>query len=392
MALDIFSQKSGNLKLQACRESLPPCALSGATAFFADIPDISIVIHGPSGCFFYPSTVLHREVFTTGIIESDAIFGTYERLDEIIRSIRKKGHKDIAVITSCVTSVTGEDYSPITDYEGVILIDSPGFLGGPAIGYKRAMDALEPACDESKIAMNVDGICKLDPFNKGNFFEARRLFNISGIPHGSFIAFDTLANIKSPSNYTLTLNPLYESGLGAQCGTLLGLDEIGQFAKKIEEIWPNCRTEEIFIELDKTEEIISYACEKYLKRNDPPSIAVFCDHGYYEYIVKTMKNYLDAELINVKKEESDQFNIYEPSPSQNFAVFEVITESKPDLVFGSSFEKVISNKPAFIGVSYPLRDKVSLSSKPLLGTEGLLHLVEDTLNALRDRSLSHCTE
>ena len=42
-----------------CGTPLWPCAMTGAAACLAGFEGITVVIHGSSGCYYYPATLLH---------------------------------------------------------------------------------------------------------------------------------------------------------------------------------------------------------------------------------------------------------------------------------------------------------------------------------------------
>ena len=59
-----------------CETPLWPCAMTGAAACLAGFEGISVVIHGSSGCYYYPATLLHAPLHGTFILENEAIFGS----------------------------------------------------------------------------------------------------------------------------------------------------------------------------------------------------------------------------------------------------------------------------------------------------------------------------
>jgi nitrogenase molybdenum-iron protein alpha/beta subunit len=67
-------------------------------------------------------------------------------------------------------------------------------------------------------------------------------------------------------------------------------------------------------------------------------------------------------------------------------VRELVSECRPDLVIGSSFERPVKPDAAFVGLTPPLRGKVRLTSPPIAGTEGTLYFMEGVLNACMDRN------
>ncbi len=77
-----------------CETPLWPCAMTGAAACLAGFEGISVVIHGSSGCYYYPATLLHAPLHGTFILENEAIFGSGDRLREVIGDLSGQGGPD----------------------------------------------------------------------------------------------------------------------------------------------------------------------------------------------------------------------------------------------------------------------------------------------------------
>jgi nitrogenase molybdenum-iron protein alpha/beta subunit len=54
--------------------------MTGAAACLAGFSGMSVVIHGYSGCYYYPTTLLHAPLHGTFILEYEGIFGSEDRL------------------------------------------------------------------------------------------------------------------------------------------------------------------------------------------------------------------------------------------------------------------------------------------------------------------------
>jgi len=107
-----------------CRNALWPCAMTGAVTCFAGIRGIGTIIHGPSGCYFFPATILHRELHCTFLIEEDIIFGAEERLLDLVRTLQDR-YGVVAVVNTCTrqslarTSATGSRSDPDGGQPGI---------------------------------------------------------------------------------------------------------------------------------------------------------------------------------------------------------------------------------------------------------------------------------
>ena len=164
-----------------CDNPLWPCAMTGAAACLAGFEGMSVVIHGSSGCYYYPTTLLHAPLHGTFILENEVIFGSEDRLREVIGGLSGTGNR-IAVITTCVPAILGEDIQSMLAEHDVLLVDSPGFSGDVETGYKKALSLLAPQTDLATEGVNIDGICLLDPFHKGNLQEIQRLLGMASVP------------------------------------------------------------------------------------------------------------------------------------------------------------------------------------------------------------------
>ena len=62
-----------------------PCAATGAAACLAGFQGLAVVIHGSSGCFYYPASLVQAQLFGTFITGEEVILGTGPRLREVVR-------------------------------------------------------------------------------------------------------------------------------------------------------------------------------------------------------------------------------------------------------------------------------------------------------------------
>lgn len=215
-----------------CASPLWPCAMTGAAACLAGFDGISVVIHGSSGCYYYPATFFHTPLHGTFINDNDVIFGSEQRLRELLDSLEGNGKK-IAVIMTCVPAILGEDIlSVLSDYP-VILVDAPGFSGDVESGYKKALLALAPSIDPSCEGINIDGACLLDPFSGGNVQEVLRLLGTASVNVGTVFCSDLLEKVKRAAPYTVGTNGDFSSGIGTAWGGCSDLEKSGQHLEKL---------------------------------------------------------------------------------------------------------------------------------------------------------------
>lgn len=368
-----------------CENPLWPCAMTGAAAALAGLEGVAVVIHGSSGCYYYPTTLLHAPLHGTFILENDVVFGSGDRLREVIRDLDGSGKK-IAVITTCVPAAIGEDVRSLLGDQDVILVDSPGFAGSIEAGYARALSVLEPSVDPCVRGINIDGACLFDPFSGGNVQEVRRMFSLASVPVGTVFCQDRLDAVWHAAPWTIGTNGDFASGTGDYLGGMLGFDAIRATFGRIGDVMGNADIQQVCTELDVQEERVVRACDKFLHRYDPPVAAIFAGRSYALFAAGMLKKYLDAEIcctgIRTPMEPAEGSLVEAAGLSQ---VQDLLRTSRPDLVIGSSFERSAAPEAAFVGIIPPLRGRVRLHPSPIAGTNGALALIEQVLNACMDR-------
>ncbi|NVO67615.1 nitrogenase component 1 [Methanofollis tationis] len=360
-----------------CANPVWPCAMCGAVSCLSGFSGIDVVIHGSSGCYFYPASLIQRPVHATMILEEEVIFGSEERLCQVVDEIRGRG-KRVAVVLTCVPSVTGEDITAMLDDEGVIVIDSPGFAGGMEEGYRRAMAALGPAVGEGVDGITVDGLNPIDPFYRGNLLEAERMIRMAGGRVAAALAAGPVEGIKACGRVSVGTNPGLSAGVGRSVGYLLGLDPTKAAFSRLADL---CGLDAgpVLQEAEEAGEQIDRACDKYLSRFDPPAVAIFAEDSYAAFAAATLRRYLDAEIAVLAPRTG------EGAVTSLEEIEELIAEAGPDLILGSSYEQAVAPEIPFVGLTFPQRGRVRLHARPITGIEGSLAFIEDVLTACRSR-------
>jgi nitrogenase molybdenum-cofactor synthesis protein NifE len=134
------------------------CAFCGARVVLNPITDAFHIIHGPIGCSSYTWDIrgsltsgedLFRHSFSTDMGETDIIFGGEKKLARAIDEAVVAHHpKLIFIYATCIVGVIGDDVEQVCrDAERrhgirVIPVQSPGFSGHKAMGYRLAGDAI----------------------------------------------------------------------------------------------------------------------------------------------------------------------------------------------------------------------------------------------------------
>lgn len=134
------------------------CVYSGARVVLNPITDAVHLVHGPIGCASYTWDIrgsltsgadLYRNSFSTDLREQDIIFGGEKKLaaaiDELVGKYRPKL---VFIYSTCIVGVIGDDLEAVAKAAArrhgieVIPVQSSGFIGNKAAGYRAACDAL----------------------------------------------------------------------------------------------------------------------------------------------------------------------------------------------------------------------------------------------------------
>lgn len=133
------------------------CAFCGSRVVLYPIADALHLIHGPIGCAVYNWDIrgalssgpeLHRNSFSTDVLERDVVFGGEKKLEaSLLELIAYYKPKAAFVYSTCIVGLIGDDVEAVcktvTRKTGVdcIPVDSPGFKGTKKSGYKAACEA-----------------------------------------------------------------------------------------------------------------------------------------------------------------------------------------------------------------------------------------------------------
>ncbi|MDO5843826.1 MAG: nitrogenase component 1 [Methanocorpusculum sp.] len=359
--------------MDSCIENpVSPCAMTGACAVLCGFDGLCVIIHGSSGCYYYPKSLLKVPMFSTYLLESEIIFGTVDRLHEVVKEVSKTG-KPIAVLNTCIPALTGEDLRSAFSDENVIFVDAPGFLGSTQAGAKKAYEALNIKVDENRCGVNIDGVSLLDLFWRGNLYEAERILNKMQIPISVRFAKDSYANLqRGASPFTVSVNPSADSGVGKKLGSLLFPDlknTVIRLSEKFE-----ADAESVLNECHLADEQMFYSSDKFLRKYNAPNAAVFASDAYSDFSKAMLERYFGAEVTTFPRSKSYDLT----------KIKEVLDSSEFDLVLGSTFEANVSQSSAFFGITPPDRSRVSISARALSGVEGGIYFIESVLNAMID--------
>jgi nitrogenase molybdenum-iron protein alpha/beta subunit len=357
--------------------------MTGAVSCLTGIEGLGVIIHGASGCYFYPATILRKKIHCTFLVEEDIIFGARERLRELIGTLCRD-YEALAVVNTCTPAITGER---IEDMDGpsVITIDSPGFLGSYEEGFLSACRALPMNIDHGREGVLIDGLSPLDPFYAGNCLEALRLLRLGGAGEPVLFSSCTYRDLSHLPAPALTTNPDLSLRFGDRRGSLLGIDETVRSLSSLQDASGNFCCEKVGREAEAAKEEIARVCDKYLQRHEPPMVGIFGGSAYACFAAELLERALGASITCIGSRNPASCTSPRISAATTLdQVRDLLDRDRPDLVLGSSFERSIAPGAAFVPFTFPVRGMVRLRARPLAGIQGTLGLIEDVLNALLD--------
>ncbi|ADG81562.1 nitrogenase iron-molybdenum cofactor biosynthesis protein NifE [Thermincola potens] len=134
------------------------CVYCGARVVLNPVTDAIHLVHGPIGCASYTWDIrgslssgseLYRNSFSTDLHEEDVIFGGEKKLARAIDDlVGKYKPRLVFVYATCIVGVIGDDLEAVCKAAAqkhnieVIPVESSGFIGNKAAGYRAACDAL----------------------------------------------------------------------------------------------------------------------------------------------------------------------------------------------------------------------------------------------------------
>ncbi|MEI8330415.1 MAG: nitrogenase component 1, partial [Methanomicrobiales archaeon] len=178
----------------------------------------------------------------------------------------------------------------------------------------------------------------------------------------------------------------YRGGVGEYCGGTLGFPAIKSTFERLAELFTEGDVDRVFLDLEQQEERLVKACDKYLLRFDPPSVAIFAGFSYARHVAATLERYMDADIRCIGSRNTPGESKYPVELVTGIdGVRALIGRYNPDLVLGSSFERSVCTTEAFSGITSPLRGSVRIAPTPFAGINGTLSLVEQVLNTCMDK-------
>jgi nitrogenase molybdenum-iron protein alpha/beta subunit len=174
------------------------CTLTGAISVTSHIRDAVTIIHGPKGCSHHNASLLHAtwldddhavmpELVSTGLTESEVVFGGEEALRRAIGHAAERDVHAIFVLSTCIVETIGDDVEAVCSEEysvPVIPVPTAGFLGGIfQDGVNNALIALAGIAGPCRNngGVNIIGEMNLEYEVEENHAEIARLLSLLGL-------------------------------------------------------------------------------------------------------------------------------------------------------------------------------------------------------------------
>lgn len=175
------------------------CTLTGALSVTTHVRDAITIIHGPKGCTHHNFSLLHAtavenervslpDIISTGLSESDIIFGGEGALRQTLDKAALQNCSVIFVLSTCLVETIGDDVAAVCHGSfdvPVIQIPTAGFLGGTfQNGVNNALNAIADTAEPCPqgVCVNIIGEKNLEYEVEENYAEVCRLLGALGIP------------------------------------------------------------------------------------------------------------------------------------------------------------------------------------------------------------------
>ncbi|WP_434564333.1 nitrogenase iron-molybdenum cofactor biosynthesis protein NifE [Thermoanaerobacterium thermosaccharolyticum] len=391
------------------------CVYSGARVVLNPIEDAVHLVHGPIGCASYTWDIrgslssgseLFRNSFSSDLKESDVIFGGEERLSKCIDEIYEKYKpKLIFVYSTCIAGVIGDDIKAVCKESSkkyniyVVPVESSGFIGNKAAGYKAACNSLLDLIKEFPVL-------KKEPLSinyMGDFNLAGEAWIIKGYLDQMGLKVNTIftgdSNFESLKKATASsLNIVQCAGSMTYLAkkfeetfdipymkvSFLGIEDTSNSLRKIAAFFNDkdvmLKTEKLIEEKTKMAKPIIEKYKRYLKGK---KAAIFVGGGFKAIsLIKQFRELgIDVVVIGTQNGQKDEYEKIEeiadygtvilddanPSELEKFMV-----EKGADILAGGVKERFLSYK---MGIAFI--DHNHDRKHPLSGYEGAINFAEE---------------
>ncbi len=405
------------------------CALTGATAFFAGIPDAVIIANGPLWCYFYalrqlekPCSSITNRFYCSQPDNTAVVYGTEECLLEVLEGITKSTNPSVLLIeNSCAISLIGDDIGGIASQVDtqcpVVCMDSGGLIGGFWEGYRaaaKAYFAAIPLTPREKVeprTVNLLG-CSIGYYNAENdLCELKRMLTLAGYQvlacPGAGSTVEEIANMTRAE-----LNIVIHEELGQELAQQLqqeygipylsllppyGMEGSLQWLRTIgKRMW---MSDESFLPIEEE----ASAVAKKIRRDTVEMQRVWGELWFKDVVVAGSSSVALGMAQALRSEWLDTSSLTViahdgiPAYSVPQCIDKVVDGSdsaeierelgslEGGLLLGSSNEKSILQKQGIShvvcqNIALPVCDEIILSDRPFMGLRGACYMIEGLWN------------
>ena len=383
-------------------EPFPDSKLIGAIRAVKGIRDSIAIIHGKSCCHsdsLILSLMTGRQddirITGSGIRLQDIFVGGYRKLPIVIRSTYENFRPDIifVLITSFPTMMADDVDGIIDELKKDIpceirCINCAGHIGNMRDGYRDVLSFLERYVKENKKeerSVNLLGIKADDPNKDADIGEIKRLLASLGIKVNSIILDGTIKDIKESSKASLNLlfseDALsFAEFMKNQFGIPFlrisypyGIDGTKQFLKNVTDALNLSLNEKFIQDEEKRIKERLQGIYKYLQGIYGISAIVVGEKEKAIPFSKFLENELGIETHVFPRESGDQIGLRR-----------LIEKIRPDILFGSSFEKEMCRKYGIpiVKIFFPVIDEIFIADIPYMGFRGTIGIVQKIINSI----------
>ena len=412
-----------NFTEMCCEEDA--CALTGAAAFFAGIPEAAVVINGPMWCYYYAMRHLEanlplvsQRMACSQLDNTSIVFGAEDYLRETLEPYAEKPPALLCVENNCSASLIGDDVGGIVADMGidcpVVFFDSGGLAGGFAAGYVRASLAVAETLFTAKQAakgskVNLLGLTTGYYNGVNDRRELVRLLELAGYEVGAcpgdgspledFLSVPEAAlNIVVHEELGRPLAEWLEKKYGTPFIVLpppYGVAGTRRWLEGLNEALPAPKIAEALAEVDRVQNAILLRLseikiifgELWYERvlvAAPPSAALgIAEALRCEWADVGWLSVLLAQPLG--KEKPDYADEIICSATDGLRVKEALRSLRSGILLGSSNEStqvkgVAEGTVPFLPLAYPVFERALLTDLPFMGLRGAQYLQERLWN------------
>ncbi len=413
-------------------ERVDTCALTGAGAFIAGIPNAEIIVNGPLWCYFYALRYLeHGEYdmaqrFHGSQPDNNAVVYGSEKylLDALERLLQSNSRPELLFIeSSCSMSLIGDDLNGIAGKADLpfpfVTMDCGGMLGGFAEGFiKAAIKVFDKFLLQDVVreanTVNILGQSSFYLNGTSDSLELQRLLSAGGYKVQAMPgAGSSLADIKLLGKAALNIVTNEELGLSLAkyleqrfgtpyilAGLPYGINGTISWLQKINAVLPASHMDVLKQEAARTRDYLislvnDISCNwgrlwfDQVVVSAPPTVALCMAQAVREEWADMGKLTVICQRRLPQKNPSAYCTIADiilTAGVDDIVLKDIANEKDSVLLLGSSSETSLlyrykHNNFISCNIAYPIQDEVFMLQQPVTGLKGSMYMLQRLWNA-----------